>query len=164
MARLTYAALMSVDGYVADPSGRFDWAMPDETVHAFINDLERPIGTHLYGRRMYEVMSVWETITATDSPAMADYADIWRAAEKVVYSATLTATTTLENAPGAVIRSGGGVTAQGGVRPVDQRPDAGGACISSGDRRRRSPLRRAVPRRRGPARLPAGTDSGLRPA
>ncbi len=94
MARLTYAALMSVDGYVADPSGRFDWAMPDETVHAFINDLERPIGTHLYGRRMYEVMSVWETITATDSPAMADYADIWRAAEKVVYSTTLTATTT----------------------------------------------------------------------
>jgi dihydrofolate reductase len=94
MARLTYAALMSVDGYVADPSGGFDWAMPDETVHAFINDLERSVGIHLYGRRMYEVMAAWETMSAPDSPAMMDYADIWRAADKIVYSSTLTATTT----------------------------------------------------------------------
>lgn len=88
MARLIYAAIASLDGYVEDEQGRFDWAAPDEEVHAFVNDLERPVGTHLYGRRMYETMVYWET--DDDQAALArDYAEIWRAADKVVYSRTL---------------------------------------------------------------------------
>jgi len=88
LAKLIYSAIASLDGYVADPDGNFDWAAPDEEVHAFVNDLERPIGTHLYGRRMYEVMAAWETIE-DDHPAMRDFAEIWRAANKVVYSTML---------------------------------------------------------------------------
>jgi dihydrofolate reductase len=91
MAKLIYAAIASLDGYVEDAEGRADWAMPDEEVHAFVNDLERPIGTHLYGRRMYETMVFWETAsTEGDEPAaFSDYAEIWRATEKIVYSRTL---------------------------------------------------------------------------
>ena len=91
MAKLIYAAIASLDGYVEDEEGRSDWAMPDEEVHAFVNDLERPIGTYLYGRRMYETMVFWETASAeADEPAVfSDYAGIWRAAEKIVYSRTL---------------------------------------------------------------------------
>jgi dihydrofolate reductase len=91
MAKLIYSAIASLDGYVEDEEGKFDWAAPDEEVHAFVNDLERPIGTYLYGRRMYETMVFWETVgTGTDQPAvMRDFAEIWRAAEKVVYSRTL---------------------------------------------------------------------------
>ena len=95
MARLIYAALASLDGYTADRDGAFDWAAPDEEVHAFVNDLERGIGTYLYGRRMYETMRVWETMDVADEPpAMRDYADVWRAADKVVYSSALDAPTT----------------------------------------------------------------------
>jgi dihydrofolate reductase len=91
MASLIYAAIASLDGYVEDEEGRSDWAMPDEEVHAFVNDLERPIGTYLYGRRMYETMAFWETAsTEADEPAVFwDYAGIWRATEKIVYSRTL---------------------------------------------------------------------------
>ena len=91
MAKLTYAAIASLDGYVEDEEGRFDWSTPDEEVHAFVNDLERPIGTYLYGRRMHETMVFWETAsTEADEPAVfSDYAEIWRAAEKVVYSRSL---------------------------------------------------------------------------
>ncbi len=90
MAKLTYAAIASLDGYVEDAEGTFGWAAPDEEVHAFINDLERPIGTYLYGRRMYETMLFWETVNSDpDEPAVSDYAGIWRAAEKIVYSRTL---------------------------------------------------------------------------
>ena len=90
MAKLIYSALTSLDGYLADEEGNFDWAMPDEEVHTFINDLERPVGTHLYGRRMYETMVYWETAhTVADHPVEQDFAEIWRAAEKVVYSKTL---------------------------------------------------------------------------
>src|SRR4051794_17503911 len=88
MARLIYSAITSLDGYVADEDGNFDWAVPDEEVHAFVNDLERPVGTYLYGRRMYEVMAGWETLD-DPSPLMQDFAAIWRAADKVVYSRTL---------------------------------------------------------------------------
>jgi dihydrofolate reductase len=90
MAKLIYAAIASLDGYVEDKEGRFDWAVPDEELHAFVNDLERPIGTYLYGRRMYETMVFWETAGAeADEPAVfSDYAEIWRAAEKIVYSRT----------------------------------------------------------------------------
>src|SRR5437763_15647130 len=91
MAKLIYAAIASLDGYVADEDGNFGWSAPDEEVHAFVNDLERPIGTHLYGRRMYEVLLYWETAPTTgDEPAvMRDYAQIWQAADKIVYSKTL---------------------------------------------------------------------------
>lgn len=89
-ARLIYSALASLDGYVEDERGKFDWAAPDEEVHAFVNDLERRVGTHLYGRRMYETMVFWETMD-DDHPVMRDYAQIWRAAEKVVYSRSLEA-------------------------------------------------------------------------
>jgi dihydrofolate reductase len=88
MASLVYSAIASLDGYVKDEQGKFDWAALDEEVHAFVNDLERPVGTHLYGRRMYETMVYWETGDAQGAVAR-DYADIWRAAEKVVYSRTL---------------------------------------------------------------------------
>jgi dihydrofolate reductase len=91
MGALVYTALCSLDGYVADTDGRFDWAVPDEDVHAAVNDLERQYGTHLYGRRLYDVMVAWETMDTTGEPdEMRDYAEVWRAAEKVVYSTTLT--------------------------------------------------------------------------
>jgi dihydrofolate reductase len=91
MVKLIYSAITSLDGYVADKDGNFDWAAPDEEVHAFVNDLERKVGTYLYGRRMYEVMRYWETALAvTDRPSVEqDYAQIWRAADKIVYSSTL---------------------------------------------------------------------------
>jgi dihydrofolate reductase len=88
VAKLIYSAIMSLDGYVADENGRFDWAAPGEEVHAFINDLERPVGTYLYGRRLYEVMAAWETVN-DESPSMQDFAALWRAADKIVYSKTL---------------------------------------------------------------------------
>jgi dihydrofolate reductase len=92
VARLIYSAIASLDGYVADEAGNFDWAAPGEEVHAFLNELERPVGTYLYGRRMYEVMRAWETLPlAGQPPHMRDFAEIWRAADKVVYSRTLDA-------------------------------------------------------------------------
>ena len=96
MAKLIYSAIASLDGYVADEDGNFDWAVPDEEVHAFINDLQRPLGTYLYGRRMYETMLGWETdpTLADQSPLMRDFAQIWQAAEKIVYSKTLEAAST----------------------------------------------------------------------
>jgi dihydrofolate reductase len=91
MAKLMYQAIASLDGYVEDAQGNFDWAAPDSEVHAFVNDLERPIGTYLYGRRMYETMVFWETLsTGGDESAEArDFAEIWRSAEKIVYSRSL---------------------------------------------------------------------------
>ncbi len=96
MAKLIYSAIASLDGYIADEDGSFDWAVPDEEVHAFINDLIRPFGTYLYGRRMYELMVGWETdpALAEQSPLMRDFAEIWKAADKVVYSRTLEAVST----------------------------------------------------------------------
>jgi dihydrofolate reductase len=91
VARLIYAAIIaSLDGYIEDGEGGFGWAEPDEEVHAFINDLERGFGTFLYGRRMYETMLAWETLTlAEQPPVMQDFAELWREADKVVYSSTL---------------------------------------------------------------------------
>jgi len=88
MADLIYSAITSLDGYVADEHGKWDWSFPDPEVHAAVNEMERPIGTHLYGRRMYEVLVAWETMD-DPHPHMRDYAEIWRAADKVVYSSTL---------------------------------------------------------------------------
>jgi dihydrofolate reductase len=90
MAKLIYMAIQSLDGYVADENGNFDWAVPDEEVHAFVNDLERPIGTYLYGRRLYEVMAGWEQLADGEQPPVTvDFARIWQAADKIVYSGTL---------------------------------------------------------------------------
>jgi len=91
MAKLIYSGITSLDGYVADEDGDFDWSVPDEEVHTFVNDLERPVGTYLYGRRMYEVMVSWETAhtLADQPPFMQDFAEIWQAADKIVYSKTL---------------------------------------------------------------------------
>jgi dihydrofolate reductase len=96
MARLIYSAIVSLDGYVEDEDGKFDWAEPDEEVHAFVNDLERPVGTYLYGRRLYETMAGWETdpSLAAHSRVMGDFAAIWQAAQKIVYSRTLEAVST----------------------------------------------------------------------
>jgi dihydrofolate reductase len=90
VGRLVYAAIASLDGYVADEHGRWDWSMPTPEVHAAVNDLMRPAGTHLYGRRMYDVLVAWETID-DPAPEMRDYAQIWRSADKIVYSRTLEA-------------------------------------------------------------------------
>jgi len=91
VAKLIYSAITSLDGYVADEDGNFDWAEPDEEVHSFVNDLERSVGTYLYGRRMYEVMVYWETAPdlADQPPFVQDFAEIWQAADKIVYSKTL---------------------------------------------------------------------------
>ena len=91
MARLIYSIIASLDGYVADEDGKFDWAEPDEEVHTFINDLERPVGTYLLGRRMYNVLAYWEDPPALDEQpsVMREFTEIWRAADKIVYSRTL---------------------------------------------------------------------------
>jgi dihydrofolate reductase len=90
MVKLIYVAIASLDGYIEDEEGNFDWAEPDQQVHAFVNELERPIDTYLYGRRMYETMLYWETVNTSTAPAVfGEYAEIWRAAEKVVYSRDL---------------------------------------------------------------------------
>ena len=91
MAKLISSAICSLDGYVEDASGKFEWAAPDEEVHAFVNELERPIGTYLYGRRMYETMVFWETAHPDGEwPDVArEFAAIWQSAEKIVYSRTL---------------------------------------------------------------------------
>ena len=96
IAKLIYSAIASLDGYVADEDGNFDWTVPDEEVHAFINDLDRPVGTYLYGRRMYETMVGWETdhTLADQSLLMRDFAEIWQAANKIVYSKRLEAVST----------------------------------------------------------------------
>jgi dihydrofolate reductase len=95
MSKLIYSSIASLDGYTADEDGKFDWSMPDPEVHAAVNDVMRSIGTHLYGRRLYEVMIGWETLDLTDeSDVSRDFAEIWRAADKIVYSTTLTTPST----------------------------------------------------------------------
>jgi dihydrofolate reductase len=95
MGKLVYGAIMSLDGYIADESGDFGWAAPDEEVHAFVNDLQRSVGTYLFGRRMYEVMSFWEAPAADDwTPAAREFASVWQTTRKVVYSTSLPAVTT----------------------------------------------------------------------
>jgi dihydrofolate reductase len=91
MAKLIYVMNVSLDGYIADEDGKLDWTAPDEEFYSFINDLERPVGTYLYGRRLYEMMAVWETdpTRADQSPVVREFAEIWQAADKVVYSRTL---------------------------------------------------------------------------
>lgn len=96
MAKLIYMTIASLDGYIEDESGKFDWAAPDEAAHGFINDLVRSAGTYLYGRRMYETMIGWETepTLADQSPLLRDFAQIWQSADKIVFSKTLEAAAT----------------------------------------------------------------------
>jgi dihydrofolate reductase len=96
MAKLLYVMNVSLDGYIADQDGNLDWTAPDEEYYAFVNDLERPVGTYLYGRRLYELMAVWETdpAAAAQSPPAQEFAQLWQAADKVVYSRTLEAAAT----------------------------------------------------------------------
>ncbi len=129
MGRLVYTTICSLDGYTADTGGGFDWAMPDEEVHAFVNDLERPLGTYLYGRRMYETMAAWQDMGGPgEHPVEVDYAEIWRAADKVVYSTTLaevsTPRTRLERSfdPDAVRRL---------VREADRDVSLGGPTLAA---------------------------------
>jgi dihydrofolate reductase len=136
MAKLIYSAITSLDGYVADEDGDFDWAVPDEEVHSFVNDLERPVGTYLYGRRMYEVMLFWETAhTLPDPPPFVwDFAQIWQAADKIVYSKTLesvsSARTRIERAfdPEAVRL----MKASAGTDITVGGPDLAGQAIKAG--------------------------------
>jgi dihydrofolate reductase len=93
VARLIYTSLASLDGYIADANGNFDWAEPDDEVHAFVNDIDRSVGTYLLGRRMYEVLALWDTIQ-DEHPVIADFAEIWRSTNKVVYSSTLESVST----------------------------------------------------------------------
>jgi dihydrofolate reductase len=136
MARLIYSGLMSLDGYIADRDGNFDWAEPDAEVHSFVNELMRPAGTHLLGRRMYEVMAVWDhPEDFGEIPGhIRDFADIWKAADKVVFSRTLqdvsTARTRIErefdaDAVGRLKAEAGGDLAIGGA-------DLAGAAIRAG--------------------------------
>ena len=96
MAKLLYVMNASLDGYIADEDGNIDWAVPDEEFFSFVNDLHRPVGTYLYGRRLYELMAVWETdpAAAAQSPGTREFAALWQAADKVVYSRTLEAAST----------------------------------------------------------------------
>jgi len=90
MGRLIYSMLTTLDGYVADAHGDFDWGMPDPELHRYLEELTRPVHTYLYGRRMYETMVFWETAGTPDQPAfVAEFARTWRAADKIVYSRTL---------------------------------------------------------------------------
>jgi dihydrofolate reductase len=90
MVRLIYSTLSSLDGYIADARGNFDWGEPDEEVHSFVNDLTRPVGTYLYGRRLYEVMLAWEDLNLEGEPHyIREFAEIWQGADKIVYSSSL---------------------------------------------------------------------------
>jgi hypothetical protein len=153
MASLIYSAIASLDGYVEDERGNFDWAAPDEEVHAFVNDLERPVGTYLYGRHMYETMVYWET--DDDQAAVTrDFAEIWRAAEKVVYSRTLQTVSSERRPDRARVRRRGDQAAEGelAIRHHDRRGGARRPRDRRGVGRRVPSLPRAGPRGRWQAR------------
>ena len=95
MAKLIYSAIASLDGYIEDEQGTFGWAEPDEEVHAFANELQRPVGTYLFGRRMYETMAAWETLGVAGEPSvLREFGELWRDADKIVYSTTLQSVST----------------------------------------------------------------------
>jgi dihydrofolate reductase len=136
MAKLLYVLNVSLDGYIADEDGNFDWGAPDEEFYSFVNDLVRPVGTYLYGRRLYELMAVWETdpAAAAQSPAAGEFAGIWQAADKVVYSRTLAAAATTRTRierdfdPGAVRQ----LKAAAGRDVMVGGPALGAQAISAG--------------------------------
>ncbi len=159
MTKLIYSAICSLDGFIEDSSGEFGWAAPDEEVHQYVNDLERPIGTYLYGRRMYETMRFWETQGdgADDGPVSSDFAQLWRAADKVVYSRTLqtaeTARTRVEHdfEPADIRRLKAAIRAG----RLHRRSDAGGRGLPRRLDRRVSPFPAPGHRRRRQGALPA---------
>jgi dihydrofolate reductase len=118
MAKLLYVLNVSLDGYIADEDGKFDWAAPGEEFFSFLNDLVRPVGTYLYGRRLYELMQVWETdpAAAAQSPAAGEFAEIWQSADKVVYSRTLAGGLHHQDADRAGLRPRSGPAPEGGSR------------------------------------------------
>lgn len=132
MGKLIYSMITSLDGYVSDRDGSFGWGALLEETHQFMNDRMRSAGTHLYGRRMYEVVSYWETAhTVPDQPAfIREFARIWQRADKIVYSSALSGVSTERNPDRADIRPGGGAEPEGGVsaRPDHRRAGPGGAC------------------------------------
>ena len=136
MGKLIYLITTSLDGYVADKNGDFEWAMPSEEVHAFVNDTVRNVGTSLLGRNMYEIVKVWDTIPTEgtsgimDGPseAMNDYAKIWRAAKKIVYSTSLS-DVTIANA--TIERSFDPSTIQKLVAESDKDFDIGGPHLAA---------------------------------
>ena len=136
MGKLIYLITTSLDGYVADKNGDFEWAVPSEEVHAFVNDTVRNVGTSLLGRNMYEIMKVWDTIPTEgtggpmDGPseAMNDYAKIWRAAKKIVYSTSLS-DVTIANA--TIERSFDPSTIQKLVAESDKDFDIGGPHLAA---------------------------------
>src|ERR1039457_4624691 len=113
MGKLIYSAIASADGYVEDAAGSFDWAAPDEELHSFVNDLERPVGTYLYGRRMYQTMLYWETAhTVPGQPAVArEFAGLWQAADKIAFSKTLESVSSAMTVGGADL-AGQAITAE----------------------------------------------------
>jgi hypothetical protein len=117
MAKLIHAMPTSLDGYIEDETGKFDWAMPDDEGFAFINDLERPIGTYLYGRKMYQTLAIWETPDDIPglAPAMLEFAQIWQAADKIVYSRSLETVSNAQDASRAGIRPAGGSRLEGSI-------------------------------------------------
>ena len=136
MAKLIYSAISSLDGYIEDEQGNFGWAEPDEEVHAFANELQRPLGTYLYGRRMYETMAAWETLGVAGQPSvLREFGELWRGADKIVYSTTLQAVSTARTR-------------------IERRFRSGGRQAAEGRGYKRSRRRRACPRRRGLRRRP----------
>ncbi len=122
---LIYSSIASLDGYTADAEGKFDWAEPDAEVFALLNDLERGVGTYLYGRRMYEVMLPWETMSVEDeSPVVRDWTGIWRAADKIVYSTTLQTVFERQNPDRAPFRPGGYPGVERTRRHIHRRPES----------------------------------------
>ena len=120
MAKLIYSAIASLDGYVEDEEGKFDWAEPDEEVHAFVNDLERPVGTYLYGRRMYETMAFWETAPelAAQPPFVRDFAEIWQSGRQDRLLQDAADGVQCQDPDRARVRPGGGPAAEGESRRV----------------------------------------------
>ena len=129
MARLIASAIASLDGYTVDAAGSFDWAAPAEDLHRFVNDLERPIGTYLYGRRMYETMRFWGTQAATDDPSavIREYAAVWQAADKVVYSSTLDEPSTPST---RIVRSFNAAEVRALVDAADRDVSVGGSTLA----------------------------------
>ncbi len=159
MAKLLYSVIMSLDGYVADEDGTFDWAAPDDEVHMFVNDLERSVGTYLHGRRMYEVMVAWEAMDLADEPgSIRDFAEIWRSADKIVFSTTLASASSARTTIARTFDPDDDPAADG---VVGARPQRGWSPPRrSGDRcrtgRRVPPVRRARCGGGGTAGLPNG--------
>jgi dihydrofolate reductase len=145
MARLIYPAIASADGYVEDADGSFEWAAPDEELHRFVNELERPVGTYLYGRRMYQTMLYWETAYQVPGqpPSVQDFARMWQTADKIVFSTTLASVTSARTRiertfnPGMIRELKGHVHGGGpaGLGPAGFDDEGGTAFVRANSRR-----------------------------